>query len=104
MTANRTRRLSPEGLTRGARGYRRSGPPSGEPPRRQQRHPAQAEQSSAAKAVTRNPYIHLTQTLLRGPLEPGQYTSGDYTQTLTDHVVLGSIGTVGDAYDKALVS
>jgi len=33
-----------------------------------------------------------------------QYTSGDYTQTLTDHVVLGSIGTVGDAYDKALVS
>jgi putative transposase len=31
-----------------------------------------------------------------------QYTGGDYTQTLTDHVVLGSIGTVGDAYDNAL--
>jgi putative transposase len=31
-----------------------------------------------------------------------QYTSGDYTQELTDHVVLGSIGTVGDAYDNAL--
>ena len=31
-----------------------------------------------------------------------QYTSGDYTQTLTDHLVLGSIGTVGDAYDNAL--
>jgi putative transposase len=31
-----------------------------------------------------------------------QYTSSDYTQTLTDHLVLGSIGTVGDAYDNAL--
>jgi putative transposase len=31
-----------------------------------------------------------------------QYTSGDYTQTLSDHLVLGSIGTVGDAYDNAL--
>ena len=31
-----------------------------------------------------------------------QYTSGGYSQTLDDHVVLGSIGTVGDAYDNAL--
>ncbi len=31
-----------------------------------------------------------------------QYTSIDYTQTLDDHNVLGSIGTVGDAYDNAL--
>jgi putative transposase len=31
-----------------------------------------------------------------------QYTSEDYTQTLTDHRVLGSIGTVGDAYDNAM--
>ena len=31
-----------------------------------------------------------------------QYTSGDYTQELTDHTVLGSIGSVGDAYDNAL--
>jgi putative transposase len=30
-----------------------------------------------------------------------QYTSIDYTQTLDDHGVLGSIGTVGDAYDNA---
>ena len=30
-----------------------------------------------------------------------QYTSFDYTQTLDDHGVLGSIGTVGDAYDNA---
>ncbi|HME01462.1 MAG TPA: IS3 family transposase [Solirubrobacteraceae bacterium] len=30
-----------------------------------------------------------------------QYTSFDYTQTLDDHEVLASIGTVGDAYDNA---
>jgi transposase InsO family protein len=30
-----------------------------------------------------------------------QYTSADYTQVLGDHDVLGSIGTVGDAYDNA---
>ncbi len=31
-----------------------------------------------------------------------QYTSGDYSQTLDDHRVLASIGTVGDCYDNAL--
>ena len=31
-----------------------------------------------------------------------QYTSNDYTQTLNDHGVLASIGSVGDAYDNAL--
>jgi transposase InsO family protein len=31
-----------------------------------------------------------------------QYTSFDYTQTLNDHGVLASIGTVGDAYDNAV--
>jgi transposase InsO family protein len=31
-----------------------------------------------------------------------QYTSIDYTQTLDDHGVLASIGSVGDAYDNAL--
>ena len=31
-----------------------------------------------------------------------QYTSFDYTQTLDDHGVQASIGTVGDAYDNAL--
>jgi putative transposase len=30
-----------------------------------------------------------------------QYTSIDYTQTLDDHGVLGSIGSVGDCYDNA---
>ena len=32
----------------------------------------------------------------------GQYVSCDYTQTLDDHGVLASIGTVGDCYDNAL--
>jgi putative transposase len=31
-----------------------------------------------------------------------QYTSFDYSQTLDDHRVLASIGSVGDAYDNAL--
>jgi transposase InsO family protein len=31
-----------------------------------------------------------------------QYTSIEYTQTLTDHRVLASVGSVGDAYDNAL--
>ena len=31
-----------------------------------------------------------------------QYISYDYTQTLEDHGVLASIGTVGDAYDNAV--
>ncbi len=32
----------------------------------------------------------------------GQYTSFDYSQTLDDHGVLASIGSVGDCYDNAL--
>jgi putative transposase len=35
---------------------------------------------------------------------PAQYTSIDYTQTLDDAGVLGSIGTVGDAYDVNAVA
>jgi putative transposase len=31
-----------------------------------------------------------------------QYVSGDYTQTLTDHDVLASVGSTGDAYDNCL--
>jgi putative transposase len=31
-----------------------------------------------------------------------QYTSIDYTQTLADHRLLASVGSVGDAYDNAL--
>ena len=32
----------------------------------------------------------------------GQYVSNDYTQTLDDHRMQASIGSVGDAYDNAL--
>ena len=32
----------------------------------------------------------------------GQYVSNDYSQTLDDHGVLASIGSVGDCYDNAL--
>jgi putative transposase len=39
---------------------------------------------------------------LRRPVEFAQYTSFDYTQTLADHGVLASVGSVGDAYDNAL--
>ena len=40
--------------------------------------------------------------MLRAPVECGQYTSFDYTQTLDDHRVLRSIGSLGDAYDNAM--
>ena len=40
--------------------------------------------------------------MLRRPVESAQYTSSDYTQTLDDHGVLASVGSVGDAYDNAL--
>jgi putative transposase len=39
---------------------------------------------------------------LRRPVESAQYTSIDYTQTLTDHRMLASVGSVGDAHDNAL--
>jgi hypothetical protein len=41
---------------------------------------------------------------LRRPLELGQYTSIDYTQTLADHRVLASVCSVGEPYDNALAS
>jgi putative transposase len=31
-----------------------------------------------------------------------QYVSGEYTQTLTDHDVLASVGSTGDAYDNSM--
>jgi putative transposase len=31
-----------------------------------------------------------------------QYLSGDYTQTLSDHDVLASVGSTGDAYDNSM--
>src|SRR5438876_8573704 len=47
-------------------------------------------------------YSQVNKPVLRRPVETGQYTSGDYTQTLSDHGVLASVGSVGDAYDNAM--
>jgi hypothetical protein len=44
-------------------------------------------------------YNQVNNPVLRRPVEPGQYTSGEYSQTLDDHGVLASVGSVGDAYD-----
>ena len=40
--------------------------------------------------------------MLRRPVESAQPTSFAFQQVLDDHHVLGSIGSVGDAYDNAL--
>src|SRR5438046_9837510 len=47
-------------------------------------------------------YNQVNNPVLRRPVEPGQYTSIDYTQAPTDHTVLASVCSVGDAYDNAL--
>ncbi len=47
-------------------------------------------------------YSQVNKLVLRRPVERGLYTSIDYTQTLDDHGVLASVGSVGDAYDNAL--
>jgi putative transposase len=49
---------------------------------------------------TRGPGADLT--LVHHSDRGSQYTSNDYTQTLEDHRVLASMGSVGDAYDNAL--
>jgi transposase InsO family protein len=40
--------------------------------------------------------------VLRRPLEPGQYTSIRFTETLALQGLSASIGSVGDAYDNAV--
>jgi transposase InsO family protein len=40
--------------------------------------------------------------VLRRPVDFAQYTSFAFQQVLDDHDVLGSIGSVGDAYDNAM--
>ena len=61
--------------------------------------PALPDQTDAASVF---PSQLLTVEALQRPLESAQYTSIDYTQTLADHGVLASVGSVGDAYDNAL--
>ena len=40
---------------------------------------------------------------MRRPLEPGQYTSWAFTQRAKDAGLLPSMGTIGDAYDNAVI-
>ena len=41
--------------------------------------------------------------MLHRPLEPAQYTSLVFTEALHDAGITGSIGSVGDALDNALI-
>ncbi len=59
---------------------------------------------TAGESVGSDTYSPPQQALLRGPVELKLYTSFDYGQELNDARVLASMGSVGDAYDKALVS
>jgi len=45
---------------------------------------------------------HLPVEVLRRPVEPGQYTSIAFAETLHLEGIAASIGSVGDAYDNAL--
>jgi transposase InsO family protein len=49
---------------------------------------------------TRRPGAELQ--LVQHTDQGSQYTAEDYTQVLSDHRVLASVGSVGDAYDNAL--
>jgi len=40
--------------------------------------------------------------VLRGPLEPGQYTAIRYTERLAQIGAIRSVGSCGDSYDNAL--
>ena len=40
---------------------------------------------------------------MRRPLEPKQYTSWAFTQRAKDSGLLPSMGTIGDAYDNAVI-
>ncbi|MFN2468699.1 MAG: hypothetical protein ABR521_11290, partial [Gaiellaceae bacterium] len=46
--------------------------------------------------------VHLTNTLLRGPVELAQYTSAELTAVMAQSGVLASVGSTGDAYDNAM--
>ena len=71
---------------RRARGYRRSGTRS-----------ARAYATTAACSAI--PYCPVTYTLLRGPLESGQYVSLAFGRAAGDAGIAVSMGSRGDAYD-----
>jgi putative transposase len=48
------------------------------------------------------PYCHVTNTLLRGPVESGQYTAVLFGKRCTNAGIEISMGSVGDCYDNAV--
>ncbi len=48
-------------------------------------------------------YIHRNWLVLRPPVESAQYTAVAMTEALAEAGISGSIGTVGDALDNALM-
>ncbi|MCC8930859.1 integrase core domain-containing protein, partial [Rhodococcus sp. I2R] len=58
--------------------------------------------NAAAQSGTRPIKTPFPLGVLRRPLEPGQYTSIAFAETLVLEGIAASIGSVGDAYDNAL--
>ena len=48
-------------------------------------------------------YSRSTKPVLQPPIEPRQYTALSFTEQLAEARIAGSIGTVGDALDNALM-
>jgi len=53
--------------------------------------------------VTDNAYDLLKHHVLRGPVEPGQFTSWAFSQKIKDVGIAPSMGALGGAYDNAMV-
>ena len=92
------------GLGRRARGYRRCGPPSGGPARRQPRRSSSPSGSRrrATSGVTTTSSVTSVQPLLRGPVEPEQFTAVLFTKRCAKAGIEVSMGSVGDCYDNAV--
>jgi len=77
---------------RPAPGYRRYSPPSG-----------RTSTTTAASPCRRHsPYAPLTYTVLRGPVEAGQYTAVLFGKRCERAGIEISMGSVGDCYDNAV--
>jgi len=49
------------------------------------------------------PYSHSTYTLLRGPVEPKQFTSWAFSQRVRDARIAPSMGAAGSCFDNAMM-
>ena len=45
-------------------------------------------------------YNQFTKQVLHRPVEPGQFTSWRFSETIRQRGLLGSMGTIGDGYDN----